>query len=119
MPSITEIVVAVPISTKISGAPYSCKPATAQTIISLPTCAGLSVLIFNPVFIPGPTTFGLRFTTFCNALLMVFNTGGTTEEMITPSMSFTSILFNSNTCLKLMAYSNSVLEWSVDILSTK
>ena len=51
---ITEIVVAVPMSIITSGSLYSFIPPTASATRSLPSCAGLSVKIFNPVFKPEP-----------------------------------------------------------------
>ncbi len=60
-------VVAVPKSTIINGPPYLSYAATAFTILSVPTCLGLSVLITIPVFIPGPTNITV-FLKYFNAI---------------------------------------------------
>src|SRR5665648_1287909 len=66
-------VVAVPKSMIIKGPSYFVRPATALTILSAPTCFGLSYLIVRPVFIPGPITIARLLKYFidkcCNCLL--------------------------------------------------
>ncbi len=56
---IQQKVVAVPKSMMISGPPYFAYAATALTILSAPTCFGLSYLMTIPVLIPGPTSMAL------------------------------------------------------------
>ena len=117
--SIAESVVAVPISTIIIGALYWFIPATASTTRSLPSCAGLSILMERPVFIPGPTTLHFTFVYFSTAALTVLVILGTTDEMIAPSMSEPSSPFISTAVLSVTAYSRSVAVRFVDTLSLK
>src|SRR6056297_2533203 len=88
---IAQNVVAVPKSTITHGPPYLCMHATAFTILSAPTCLGLSYFILIPVLIPGPTTSASLSKYFmaicCNEYIMV----GTTEDMITSSISSVGI----------------------------
>ena len=84
----TDMVVAVPISTTISGSGYSLTAATVSATRSAPREAGLSSLIFSPVFNPGPTTSGFFPVIFLRAVFMTVVSGGTTEEMMEPSISF-------------------------------
>ena len=45
--------------------------------------------MFSPVFSPGPTTMGCFRITLMTPVLTELNTGGTTEEMMQSSISFT------------------------------
>ena len=87
--STTSMVVAVPKSIRIMGASYSARAATAMTMRSLPTWLGTSMWMFSPVFSPGPTTMGCFRITLMTPVLTELNTGGTTEEMMQSSISFT------------------------------
>ena len=80
------MVVAVPISTMIIGGWYFRRADTAPTTRSAPACAGLSMRMFSPVLSPGPTTRGVFPVSLRMADLKEFRTGGTTEEMIAPSI---------------------------------
>ena len=82
--STAVMVVAVPISTISSGAPYSAIAATAATIRSLPTSLGLSMRMFSPVRMPGPTTRQSRPISLRIAVRKEFCTGGTTDETMLP-----------------------------------
>ena len=110
---ITEIVVAVPKSKIISGAPYSDMPATASTTRSLPSWAGLSVLIERPVFIPGPITIASVPVSFFTAVFIVSVTDGTTDEIIAPFMLSRFISDISSTAFREIAYSSGVAVWFV------
>ena len=57
----TSKVVAVPKSTTIAPSGQRSCAATALTIRSAPTSRGFSVRTGTPVFVPGPTTSGVRF----------------------------------------------------------
>ena len=81
------IVVAVPMSMIIWGAGYSRSAATAATTRSLPTCPAFPPAMLSPVLSPGPTTMGVLPVSFITAVRSEFRTGGTTDEMITPSIS--------------------------------
>lgn len=86
MRSITDTVVAVPRSKIISGSSYASNAATAPTARSAPSCAGLSILILRPDFIPGPTMRGERPVSSFIAWLKVLSSWGTDEETIAPSI---------------------------------
>jgi len=60
--------------------------ATALTIRSAPTSFGFSIPILIPVFIPGPTRIGFCFIYFLAIFSNTYINGGTTEEIITPSI---------------------------------
>ena len=62
--------------------------ATASTIKSLPTEAGLSIMMFKPVFTPGPTTRTSPEMIFSAEAFKTFVRGGTTEDTIPPSTCF-------------------------------
>ena len=83
----TETVVAVPISITIKGTGYSFRPATAFATRSAPSCPGLSIMIFRPVFTPGPSTITSFFRIFSAASLAILVICGTTDEIIQPSIS--------------------------------
>ena len=87
---IAQNVVAVPKSTMINGYPYFSIAATAFTILSAPTCLGLSYFIFNPVFIPGPTINGSTPQYFMQKFSRECITSGTTDDII---ICFTSLIF--------------------------
>ena len=105
----TEMVVAVPISMIISGAGYSRSAATAATIRSLPICAGLSIWMLSPVLMPGPTTMGFFPVSFMTAVRNELSSGGTTEEMMTPSRSEIWISPSESTFFRSMQYWSDVL----------
>ena len=86
------MVVAVPISIIISGAPYSLRPATASTIRSAPADDGSSMATLIPVLTPGPTNRGVKFSIFFTAAVMTVFTWGTTDDTATPSMLSTLTL---------------------------
>lgn len=71
----TETVVAVPISITINGTGYSFNPATR----SAPSCPGLSIMMFRPVFIPGPRTMTSFLRIFSAASLAMLAICGTTD----------------------------------------
>ena len=104
--SMAVMVVAVPMSTSSSGAPYSAMAATAATIRSLPTSDGLSMRMLRPVLMPGPTTRALQPVSLRMAVLKELSTGGTTEEMMLPSMS------SGETSKRLSMVFNSAQYWS-------
>ena len=82
----------MPRSNIIIGAPYSCIPATASTTKSLPSCAGLSITMLKPVFIPGPIIIASQPVIFFIALFIVIVTVGTTDDIIAPSILEKSML---------------------------
>ena len=81
------MVVAVPRSSSVRGGSYSARAATAMTMRSLPTWEGVSIWMFSPVLMPGPTTIGALPITFITPVRTELNTGGTTEEMMQSSTS--------------------------------
>src|SRR5277367_3421069 len=84
---ITSNVIAVPKSTTMHGPPYSANAATPFTIRSAPTSSGLSTSTAIPVFTPGSTNRA-RLPKYFRAISPnVQFTGGTTDEMITPSIA--------------------------------
>ena len=94
-------------------------PATAPTTRSAPSCAGLSITMLNPVFIPGPTTITFFPIIFSAADFTLPVTDGTTEAIIAPSMSFSFTLYISRIFLNKIANSSAVRLLNVDNLSTK
>ena len=82
----TSTVVAVPISIRIIGASRSASAATAMTMRSEPTCAGLSMRISSPVRMPGSTTIGTFPMILKTPVRTALKTGGTTEEMMQSSI---------------------------------
>ena len=54
---------------------------------SAPNEAGLSSLMLSPVFSPGPTTSGFLPVMVRSAVFITLVSGGTTEEIIEPSIS--------------------------------
>ena len=76
-------VVAVPKSITTSGPPYFEYAATAFTILSAPTCFGLSYLIMSPVLTPGSITIALLLKYFDERCCNVNSIDGTTVEIIT------------------------------------
>ena len=76
------MVVAVPISKMMIGASYCAQAATAPATKSAPSCAGLSIRMFNPVFSPAPTKTGVFPVTFSTARFIPWDKDGTTEEQI-------------------------------------
>src|SRR5699024_2016172 len=113
---IAQNVVAVPKSTTITGVPYFSTHATAFTILSAPTCLGLSYFIFNPVFIPGPTTLGCFLQYFIQKFSRECITLGTTDDIITSSIHRISIFSYWNKLLIKIPYSSDVFSLSVFIL---
>ena len=85
------MVVAVPMSMMISGGSKRLSAATAATIRSLPIWAGFSIWILSPVLMPGPTIIGVLPVSLRTAVLQELSTGGTTDEIMTPSTAFGSI----------------------------
>ena len=83
----TDMVVAVPMSTTSSGSGYSWMAATVSATRSAPNEAGLSSLMLSPVFSPGPTTSGFLPVMVRSAVFITLVSGGTTEEIIEPSIS--------------------------------
>ena len=83
----TDMVVAVPMSTTSSGSRYSWIAATVSATRSAPNEAGLSSLMLSPVFSPGPTTSGFLPVMVRSAVFITLVSGGTTEEIIEPSIS--------------------------------
>ena len=117
--STTSMVVAVPMSMMMMGPSYLAMAATAATIRSPPTALGLSILMFKPVFMPEPTKKGRFPVIFFTAEERGAFKGGTTEEMMEPSISLRFILCISRMFFSMMAYSRLVLRSSVVILSSK
>ena len=113
------MVVAVPMSMTIHGKPYSSAAATASTIRSAPTWAGLSTRISSPVLTPAPTTNASQSVTFFTASFRIFVSGGTTDEMIAPSILFPETPCSSMIVFRRTAYSSSVFVLSVDTRSVK
>ena len=107
------MVVAVPRSKMMQGNGYFATAATAPATKSAPNWAGLSILIFSPVLIPGPNNIGVMPVTFINACFIVSLNSGTTEQMITSWMECSSIWYRDNSWLIAMAYWSSVLRCSV------
>ena len=103
------MVVAVPMSMIASGRGYSSIAATASTIISEPTVFGLSISIFNPVFIPDSTSIHSIPSIFLIAFLTVSFRGGTTLDRIAPSISEGFIPCISRMPFIYIEYSRSVL----------
>ena len=58
----------------------------------LPSCAGLSITMLKPVFIPGPIIIASQPVIFFIALFIVIVTVGTTDDIIAPSISEKSML---------------------------
>ena len=109
-------VVAVPKSMMISGPPYLACAATALTILSAPTCFGLSYFTTSPVLIPAPITIAFLWKYFTDKCCSVYSTEGTTVDMIT---SFTSLMSRSSylkSWLMIIPYSSALLLLSVSSL---
>ena len=113
LPSMTETVVEVPISTTIMGLGYLAQAATASTTRSLPTWAGLSVLMFRPVFTPEPTSRGRLPVRRSTASRSTGRSTGTTEEIMPPSRSPGEMPPMAKIPERSRVYSSAVLERSV------
>ena len=87
--------------------------------MSLPVVLGLSMMMFNPVFIPEPTSMGAFPVIFLTAVMRVLFKGGTTEEMMDPSMAEGEMPWISRIFFMAMAYSRFVLFRSVVTRSSK
>ena len=99
----TQMVVAVPISIRMSGTGYRLIPATAPTIRSVPTEDGLSISTSRPIFISTLTTRASCPVTLRIASRIRDVTGGTTEPMIAPVISLTLISRSSSTIFREIA----------------
>ena len=96
--SMATTVVAVPMSTTISGGLYSAAAPTAPVMRSPASVPGSSILTFMPVFIPAPTTMQSSPVSFLTAVFMARLSCGTTEDSIAPSMLRKSMPSNSRLC---------------------
>ena len=102
-------VVAVPKSIMTRGPPYFANAATAFTILSAPTCLGLSYLIINPVLTPGSMTMALFLKYFTARCCIVKSTDGTTVDTITSSTSFMFRFSYEKSWLIIIPYSSALL----------
>ena len=86
--SITSKTVAVPKSQITIGGLYFSSAATEVATVSAPSCAGLSIFILSPDFIPGPTTTGAEPDILTAAVLILSVSSGTTEHITAPLIFF-------------------------------
>ena len=113
---IAQNVVAVPRSITISGPPYLAWAPTAFTILSAPTCLGLSYFTTSPVLIPGPMTIALLLKYFCDRCCSVYTIEGTTVEIITSFTSEKSRFSYAKSWWIIIPYSSALLRLSVSSL---
>ena len=90
-----------------------------MTIRSLPTWEGVSIWIFSPVLMPGPTTMGVLPVTFMMPVRTELKTGGTTEEMMQSSTSWGLTSKSPSILLISAPYWSEVLIRSVAMRASK
>ena len=107
----------MPKSITIQGPPYNSYAATTSTRRSEPSSLGSVLLTLIPVFVPGPTIIGFIPKYLIIPLFKEYITLGTTDEIITSSISLILIFFLAINSAIVEPYSSDVFTIWVFILN--